>query len=230
MDIREIESTVKKTFGDNGMIFLVGGFIIVFAIVYFTQSKQQETETVKITGAYNSYPDTVTNADTITDTMQESVNYQTEELKEYLDSKLNGYDSQEFDKVVSNNSVYGDSTEISEGLDTLTKAVNNLTTAQNNTNKAVTNKLQEVIDTNKSVVGTNNGSVKQGGSTEYFSKTPYTGVSIVDGLKAIGEYNLSSYSGRSQIAKANGIKNYTGTANQNLELLNRLKKGTLIRP
>ena len=49
----------------------------------------------------------------------------------------------------------------------------------------------------------------------------YKGNSIVDYLKSVGID--SSYSNRKKLAKENGISNYTGTANQNLELLKKLR-------
>ena len=51
--------------------------------------------------------------------------------------------------------------------------------------------------------------------------------SIVDGLKSVGY--TGSYSERSNFASLNGISNYTGTASQNIALLNLLKAGQLIR-
>ena len=51
--------------------------------------------------------------------------------------------------------------------------------------------------------------------------------SIVDALKAIGAD--SSFNNRKAIAKANGISNYTGTASQNIKMLNLLKQGKLIK-
>ncbi len=62
----------------------------------------------------------------------------------------------------------------------------------------------------------------------YFKVTPYKGVSIASGLSAIKEN--SSYNYRAQIAKANGIINYSGTATQNTKMLNLLQKGKLIKP
>ena len=58
----------------------------------------------------------------------------------------------------------------------------------------------------------------------------YTGSSnsLVTGLKAVGVD--SSYAYRKQIAAANGISSYSGTAAQNTQLLNRLKSGTLQKP
>lgn len=59
---------------------------------------------------------------------------------------------------------------------------------------------------------------------------PYTGSSpsIVTALSAIGEE--FSFSHRAQIAAANGIPDYSGTAAQNSSLLLLLKQGRLVRP
>ena len=57
----------------------------------------------------------------------------------------------------------------------------------------------------------------------YFSN--YKGLSFVDGLKSIGVD--SSFENRKRIAYNNGINNYTGSAIQNIKLLDKLKKGTL---
>lgn len=51
---------------------------------------------------------------------------------------------------------------------------------------------------------------------------------IVDALKDMGID--SSFAYRSKIAKANGIKLYTGTAKQNITMLTLLKQGKLIKP
>ena len=63
-------------------------------------------------------------------------------------------------------------------------------------------------------------------SNIYLANLSYDGDSIVDALSLIGVD--SSYNNRSKLAKANGITNYSGTAEQNLKLLNLLKKGELI--
>src|SRR5690625_4564905 len=49
----------------------------------------------------------------------------------------------------------------------------------------------------------------------------YTGDSIVDYLKSIGQ--PSSFAHRKKLAQQHGIKNYTGTASQNTRLLNALR-------
>ena len=65
-------------------------------------------------------------------------------------------------------------------------------------------------------------------SDTYFPACEYTGTSIVEALKSVG-YGYS-YADREAIAIANGMTNYTGTADQNATLLSKLKAGTLKRP
>ena len=63
---------------------------------------------------------------------------------------------------------------------------------------------------------------------QYFPRTPYEGVSIVDGLEAIGHEH--SYDYRCKIAAVNNIQNYAGHPEQNLYMLKLLKNGQLIKP
>ena len=65
-------------------------------------------------------------------------------------------------------------------------------------------------------------------SVSYFPKYTGSSGSLVDGLKAVGAN--SSYDYRKKIAAANGISNYSGSAAQNTNMLNKLKSGTLKRP
>jgi len=61
---------------------------------------------------------------------------------------------------------------------------------------------------------------------EYLENINYNYYSIVDALKEI-EID-SSFEYRSKLALKNGIKNYKGTASQNLKLLKLLKNGKLL--
>ena len=66
-------------------------------------------------------------------------------------------------------------------------------------------------------------------SSKYYPKyTGATNTSIVSGLAGVGEKD-TSYTHRCKIAKANGITGYTGTAKQNLYMLDLLKQGKLIK-
>ena len=62
----------------------------------------------------------------------------------------------------------------------------------------------------------------------YFKKPTKSYSSIVDALKSIGAD--SSFAYRKEIAKTNGISNYTGTAAQNTQMLRLLNQGKLKKP
>ena len=62
----------------------------------------------------------------------------------------------------------------------------------------------------------------------FFSKSSYSGNSIVDGLASIGVLSAKDY--RAKIAAVNGITGYTGTDEQNKKLLFLLKEGLLVKP
>src|SRR5690625_663602 len=57
-------------------------------------------------------------------------------------------------------------------------------------------------------------------------KSTYTGNSIVEYLQSIGQ--PSSFNHRKKLASKHGIKNYTGTASQNLQLLRILRDGAKV--
>src|SRR5690625_504295 len=60
-------------------------------------------------------------------------------------------------------------------------------------------------------------------STSSAKTSTYTGDSIVDYLKSIGQ--PSSFAHRKKLAQQHGIKGYVGTASQNIRLLNALRGG-----
>ena len=77
------------------------------------------------------------------------------------------------------------------------------------------------------------GTLKKPGSSSaptvsYFPRYTGSSNSLVTGLNSVGAD--SSYAYRKQVAAANGISNYSGTAAQNTQLLNWLKDGTLKKP
>ena len=65
-------------------------------------------------------------------------------------------------------------------------------------------------------------------SGKYYPACDAAQTSIVAALNAIGVDSSKAY--RTRIAEANGIANYTGTAEQNVTLLNLMKAGKLIDP
>lgn len=63
----------------------------------------------------------------------------------------------------------------------------------------------------------------------YFKKADTNETSIVDFLKECGVKNVD-FEYQTKVATANGIKNYTGTYDQNVKLLQLAYKGKLIKP
>ena len=74
-----------------------------------------------------------------------------------------------------------------------------------------------------------NPEYKEGGSNvKYFPACGASCITIAEGLTAIGVDSSKDY--RTKIAAANGIANYSGTVEQNNQMLNLLKAGMLINP
>ena len=94
------------------------------------------------------------------------------------------------------------------------------------TPKAVTTASTPKAVTTASTTKTTTTSTPKAETYTYTTKSGLnTSTSIVDALKAAGAD--SSFAARKEIAEANGIKNYTGSASQNVALLNSMKAGTL---
>ena len=72
------------------------------------------------------------------------------------------------------------------------------------------------------------GAERSAAAAECYPRCNIRCQSLVDGLKSVGAE--ASFSAREIIASANGIADYTGSAAQNILLLDRLKQGTLCRP
>lgn len=67
-------------------------------------------------------------------------------------------------------------------------------------------------------------------SKSYFPKCGSSETSIIDYMKEKCGYKNPTFADQTKIAKANGISNYTGTAAQNIKLLDLAKQGKLIKP
>lgn len=178
----------------------------------------------------------------------DSIGTQTDYIGEGIDRIIENADKNT-DTVVSKIETENDLVEkVSEKQDSLMETINKNTsilqtdikTATNNVNsnlQKVQSNIQSTVkgqtDITKMAIDKavktkkikGNVGTEKKDNTSYYKKASYKGGSIVDGLKAIGVN--SSYSNRAKIAKANGIKNYTGTSSQNTKLLNLLKAGKL---
>lgn len=136
-----------------------------------------------------------------------------------VNSTVSGLKSQ----ISSQNSVIG---SLTNQLNSQNSIISGLQNAVNN----VASKVQNATKTPAKQATTNKGTTTTpatgSGTYTYTTKAGLnTNTSIVDALKATGAD--SSFSHRAQIAAANGISNYTGSYEQNVALLNKMKSGNL---
>lgn len=267
--IEEVIDDVTEVVKDNkGLI--IGGVAVIVLIVLLTKNNGANTdsEEYQLATSYSSYPDAVTNANTIIDSLQGSIDASDLDIKEFMNDNFTvtkDYISDGLDKVIETNNKLQDTTiqstdtirndissvstkvdnvqnyltttvtpkvdTVQKTVSTVNNTVNSVKNTVNNTAKSVkkvesnTNKIKKAVSTAKPKATAKTTPKTTAKKTNTIKKTSYKGDSIVDGLKSVGVN--SSYDNRKKIAQANGIKNYTGTAKQNTELLNKLKKGTL---
>ena len=264
--IEEVIDDVTEVVKDNkGLV--IGGVAVIILIVLLSKNNSGNTdnEEYQLATSYSSYPDAVTNANTIIDSLQGSIDASDLDIKEFMTDNFTvtkDYISDGLDKVIETNNKLQDTTI--QSTDTIRNDISNVSTKVDNVQNYLTTTVTPKVDTVQKTVSTVNNTVNTVKNTvtntaksvkkvesntnkikkavapakpkatakttpktknKTIKKTNYKGNSIVDGLKSVGVN--SSYDNRKKIAKANGIKNYTGTAKQNTELLNKLKKGTL---
>lgn len=97
MEIREVTDKVKRTVKKNPLLIAgaVGGVALFFILSKkgSTQIEEEESEgLVAYNGAYASYPDAATNAETIIHSMNENLNFAMETLREDFTSQLGAFD------------------------------------------------------------------------------------------------------------------------------------------
>ena len=235
-------------------VIIGGGALFVLALV--TSGSKNSDEVLLNPTDYTSYPDAVTNANAIID----SVNQFTEYTGDRIIASTSGYMEEGLDRIWSgmsdelgnidssiaslsgkvdsvassvgsirvNTSTVGGSTATVSGSNT---GGSSSSSKKTTTTTTTTTKPATTTTTTTSKPATTTTTTKAAAPATY-AKTNYTGVSLVDGLKSVGVYSIGgkdvgSWQSRVELAKANGISNYTGTAAQNTQLLNSLKAGTL---
>ena len=83
MSIDEVTDTIKDTVGSKKGLFVIGGLGVGLVLLSLA-SKSGDSGTVNVT-SYSSYPDVDRNADVIISSLQNSIDFQTEQLNTSLD-------------------------------------------------------------------------------------------------------------------------------------------------
>lgn len=249
---------LKKVFGEKGFLIVIGVGVVLFVVALFLGDKT-DGDTMVTPTDYTSYPDAVTNANTIID----SVNQYTAYTGDRIIESTGGYMEEGLKNLQGNIQTSLD--EIDSSYDSIFTSLSTMNRAQETPVQTVkqSQPLREEVNTIKSpmlkvqsrqstmktpqqlsienpgipipVENPTSTTVKTTTNKPYYNKTNYKGTSLVDGLKSVGVYSIDgksvgSWNSRKELASANGIKNYTGTAAQNTALLNKLKAGTLVKP
>lgn len=250
---------LKKVFGEKGFLIVIGVGVVLFVVALLMGDKSDGDTMVTPTG-YTSYPDAVTNANTIID----SVNQYTAYTGDRIIESTGGYMEEGLKNLQGNIETSLD--DIDASYDSILNSLSTMNRAQETTSQPVkqSKPLREQVNTiksnmlkvqsHKSTLKTPQQiSIENPGvpipvdnptsttvkttekATQYYNKANYNGTSLVDGLKSVGVHSIDgksvgSWNSRKELAAANGIQNYTGTAAQNTALLNKLKAGTLVKP
>lgn len=230
-EVKGFFSDVKDGIGDKGFLILIGAAVL-FGLYNLVKSSNDEG--VYTANAYASYPDVDTNSEVVIDSINNTIEGAKDEI-------LGSIDSSYSEIIVDMNEQFQATNDyIKEGIektDEMSSKLDNVNTAQQ-----VTVSYGTVSDSGSTAGVSSSGGkptastqksstttkVKENTAATYTYKTKAglnTNTSIVDALKATGVD--SGMENRAEIAAANGIKNYTGTAAQNVKMLNMLKAGTL---
>lgn len=118
-EIKEVFEDIKDGLGDKGFLIFIGACVLLF---FFNYTKQNNEELVTVTGATH-YPDVGENANVVISTLQDSIQYSEDELKEYMDLNFeatagfiqSGLDSQTQIMEESFEVVYGGIDDLKEG-------------------------------------------------------------------------------------------------------------------
>lgn len=227
MEIKEVGGKIADTITKNPVPILLGGGALLFAYVAMSQSKLDKTELITPTGV-SGYPDMDTNANVIIDEVNNNTRVESDRVIDSVGDYIDKGKQEIIDNANENaNSVMDKITDESGKLSgQITTSTGQIISNQNTNAKKVINTVKKEVKNTTSKKKSSSKS-RNKSSAKYYKKANYGGNSIVDALKKIGAN--SSYSNRAKIAKANGIKNYRGTASQNLKMLSLLKKGKLKR-
>ena len=250
-EIQEVFDDLKDGLGKKGFLIFIAVAVIFGLYNLFKGSGSSDGDLVPVTSV-TSYPDAVTNANVIIDSIQNSIDYSEgvileniqglgstidttlqenfQATNDYINAGLNSQEklfNENMDEIhgileglTTNKGSSGSSSSgsSSSGSTTVTKPVEDIKNDLNN--QTTTKPSTSTTTTTKPATST----------ASYYTYTTKSGLntstSIVDALKATGAD--SSFSNRAQIYYANGgTGTYTGSASQNVSMLNKLKAGTL---
>ena len=165
--IEEVIEDVQEVVKDNkGLV--IGGIAVIVIIVLLTKnnSGNTESEEYQLATSYSSYPDAVTNANTIIDSLQGSIDASDLDLKEFMSDNFTvakDYISDGLDKVVETNNKLQDTTI--QSTDTIRNDIKSVNTKVDNVQNYLTTTVTPKVDTVQKTVNTVNKTVNSTAKT-----------------------------------------------------------------
>ena len=166
--IEEVIEDVTEVVKDNkGLV--IGGIGVILFIVLLTKNKSgsnSTSEDYQLATSYSSYPDAVTNANTIIDSLQGSINASDMDIKEFMSDNFTvakDYMSEGIDKVIENNNKLQDTTI--QSTDTIRNDINTVNTKVDNVQNYLTTTVTPKVDTVQTTVNTVKNSVNSTAKT-----------------------------------------------------------------
>ena len=155
--IEEVIEDVTEVVKDNkGLV--IGGLGVILLIVLLTKNKSgsnSNSEEYQLATSYSSYPDAVTNANTIIDSLQGSIDASDLDLKEFMSDNFTvakDYMADGLDKVIENNNKLQDTTI--QSTDTIRNDINTVNTKVDNVQNYLTTTVTPKVDTVQKSVNT----------------------------------------------------------------------------
>lgn len=227
---------IKSVIGDKGFMIFLGCALIFGLYNLFKDNGSSSNDRLVPVTSISSYPDAVTNANVIIDSLNNSIDYSEGIIMDAIqgvgdDIKVTIQDAHEatndyINKGLESNA--GINMVVPPGI--VSDPIINVTGSISDPVNTGSVKKPSTDSVKKPATGSSATTKKAGiQGVKYYNYKSKAGLntstSIVDALKAIGVD--SSMDSRSKIASANGIDNYSGTYAQNVKMLGLLKSGKL---
>ena len=166
--IEEVIEDVQEVVKDNkGLV--IGGIAVIVLIVLLTKNNNgsnTDSEEYQLATSYSSYPDAVTNANTIIDSLQGSIDASDLDMKEFMSDNFTvakDYISDGLDKVVETNNKLQDTTI--QSTDTIRNDIKSVNTKVDNVQNYLTTTVTPKVDTVQKTVNTVNKTVNSTAKT-----------------------------------------------------------------
>ena len=165
--IEEVIEDVQEVVKDNKPL-VIGGIVVIVLIVLLTKNNSGNTdsEEYQLATSYSSYPDAVTNANTIIDSLQGSIDASDLDMKEFISdnfSMTKDYMSEGLEKVVETNNKLQDTTI--QSTDTIRNDIKSVNTKVDNVQNYLTTTVTPKVDTVQKTVNTVNNTVNSTAKT-----------------------------------------------------------------